>query len=207
VLAIVLQVWPILLIALALVLVALFAPRRSPVNWLFRKIARPPEELEPVSPVRFSQWLAVAFLGVASVLFVADLAVAGWIVTGMVAVVALISGISGFCIGCEIYRFALARRGGADDLRGFLGLSGSGPWIAVLTAPGCARCAPTVARVKAAAGDQKVTVVNLAERPEASHAPVKSIPAVLTIAHDGSLIQARAGVVDESMIQELVPLR
>ena len=46
----------------ALVLLGLAGPRVSPVAWLFRLIARPPRELEPAAPVRFSQALAAVFL-------------------------------------------------------------------------------------------------------------------------------------------------
>jgi hypothetical protein len=204
VMAIAAQQWPIILIALGLVLVALLAPGVSPVGWLFRRIARPASELEPVAPVRFSQWLAVAFLTVAAGLHLAGLPLYGWIVTGLVAAVALISAISGYCIGCEVYRLLLGRGSAADDLRGPLGLTGQGPWLAVLTAPGCARCGPTVERVKAAAKGRAVSVVNLAERPSASRAPIKSIPAVLAIAADGTLLSARAGVIDDAEIAELL---
>jgi len=202
--ALVSQLWPIILVALGLVLVALVAPRLSPVSWLFRRLAQPPGQLEPVAPVRFSQWLAVAFLAIATILFLVDFALAGWIVTGLVAAVALLSAISGYCVGCEVHRLLLARRSWAEDLREPLGLTGSGPWLAVLTAPGCARCAPTVERVKAAAKGREISVVNLAERPSASRAPVKSIPAVLAIGGDGSLRAARAGVINDSEIAEIV---
>jgi hypothetical protein len=102
------QQWPVILVALGLVLVALLAPRMSPVSWLFRRIAPPPGELEPAAPVRFSQWLAVAFLAVATILFLAGFPLAGWSVTVLVAAVALTSAISGYCIGCEAYRLLLA---------------------------------------------------------------------------------------------------
>ena len=85
-----------------------------------------------------------------------------------------------------------------------LGLTGEGPWIAVLTAPGCARCGPTVERVWAASAGRTVSVVNLAERPKAAHAPVKSVPAVLAIAADGSLVAARAGRLDDSDIADVL---
>ena len=200
VLALVTQLWPILAIPLVLVLIALYAPGASPVNWVFRRIAPPPDQLEPVAPVRFSQWLAVAFLALAIAFHVAGFALVGWIAAAGVAVVALISAITGYCIGCEIYRMLLARRPDADDLRGPLGLSGSGPWLAVLTAPGCARCGPAIDRVKASAEGREVTVIDLARRPEAAAAPVKSIPAVLAIEADGRVAAARAGHLDDEAI-------
>ncbi|MCC6833001.1 MAG: DUF4395 family protein, partial [Thermoleophilia bacterium] len=56
--------------AFALVAVALFAPRFSPVGWVFRKVARPADHLEPAAPTRFSQVLAFAFLAAAAVLLI-----------------------------------------------------------------------------------------------------------------------------------------
>jgi hypothetical protein len=55
-----------------------------------------------------------------------------------------------------------------------------------------------------AAAGREISVVNLAERPSASRAPVKSIPAILAIASNGSLQAAHAGVISESEIAETV---
>jgi hypothetical protein len=202
--ALVFSTWPAILVALALVLVALLSPRWSPVNWIFRRMAPPPSELEPVAPVRFSQWLAVGFLTLASALFLAGADMLGWIVVAAVALVALISAISGFCIGCEVYRMILGVRSGDNDVRAALGLSGSGPWVAVLTAPGCARCEPTVQRVRAASPERPVEVINLAQRPTAAGAPVKSVPAVLAVGSDGHVMAARAGEIDDAAIGEVL---
>jgi hypothetical protein len=181
-------------VALALVVASLVAPRWSPVGWLFRLVARPPQEMEPAAPTRFSQVLAVIFLSLSLVLLAAGQTTLGWIVAGMVTVLALLSATTGICVGCEIYRFALARRGGdqSDDLRGELGLDGQGPWLVVLTAPGCARCEPAARELEQVAGTS-VTRVDLARRPQAARLPVRSVPAALAVAADGSLRAVRAG--------------
>src|SRR3954469_24119572 len=138
-------------VALALVLLGLARPRWSPVAWLFRLIARPPRELEPAAPVRFSQMLAAVFLALSLGLLAGGAEVAGWVVAGLVSAMALLSAITGLCLGCEAYRLLLARRSRADaDVRGDLGLTGDGPWIVVLTAPGCARCEPVARDVERA---------------------------------------------------------
>jgi len=130
-------------VALALVLLSLAGPRWSPVAWVFRRIAPPAGDLEPAAPVRFSQFLAAGFLALSLALLVAGATLAGWIVAGMVAALALVSALSGFCVGCEVYRLALRLRDdGEGDVRSDLGLAGAGPWLVVLTAPGCARCEP-----------------------------------------------------------------
>ena len=181
-------------VALALVLLALASPRWSPVAWVFRRIAPPPGELEPAAPIRFSQMLAALFMGLGLVLLALGLDLAGWIVVGMVAALALVSAISGFCIGCEAYRLLLARRrGGEGDVRGDLGLTGAGPWLVVLTAPGCARCEPVARALESAAGDREVVRVSLAEHPRAAALPVRSVPAAMVVGDDGRLRVARAG--------------
>jgi uncharacterized protein DUF4395 len=181
--AIVFGQWPALAVALALVLLSLAGPRWSPVGWVFRRIAPPAQELEPAAPVRFSQVLAAIFLAVALILIATGLGLAGWILAGLLAAVALLSSITGFCVGCEAYRLLLAaRRGGEDDVRGALGLTGGGPWLVVL---------------EAAAGEREVVRVNLAEHPAAAALPVRSVPAALAVGSDGRLRAARAGRLDE----------
>jgi len=194
-----------LAVALVLVLLSLLGPRWSPVAWVFRRIAPPAVDLEPAAPVRFSQGLAAVFLTIALALVLAGQDVAGWALAGLVAAVALISAITGFCVGCEVYRLLLARRGGGEgDLRDDLGLPGTGPWLVVLTAPGCARCEPVAREVERAAEGREVVRVSLAEHPKAAALPVRSVPAALAIGADGRLREARAGRLGGPEIAEVV---
>lgn len=181
-------------VALGLVLLGLAGPRLSPVAWLFRLVARPPAQLEPAAPVRFSQGLAAVLLTASVALLYAGGATAGWILAGLVAAVALVSAITGFCAGCELYRLALSRRSRGDGgVRDDLGLSGEGPWLVVLTAPGCARCEPFAREMERAAGGREVVRVSLAEHPRAAALPVRSVPAALAIDASGRVRAARAG--------------
>jgi Domain of unknown function (DUF4395) len=191
-------------VAAALVAVALLAPRWSPVGWIFRQVARPAEDLEPAAPVRFAQWMALTLLCLAFALLVAGADTAGWAIVGLVSAVALFSAITGFCVGCRIYRILLLRRRASADSRRDLGLAGAGPWLVVLTAPGCARCEPVARSLEAIAAPRQVTRVSLAERPGAGRMPVSSVPAVLVVDPGGRLVAARAGRLDEPMLRELV---
>lgn len=191
--ALIFQTWPAVVVALALVLVALLAPRWSPVGWLFRQIAPAPTRLEPAPPVRFSQWLAVIFLTLATAAFLVSADLAGWILTGIVAALALLSGITGICVGCAIYRLLLASGSRGGDVRGALELSGGGPWLVVLTAPGCARCGPAAQAVSDRAGDREVLTVDLARRPRAAQVAVASVPAALAIDSNGRVLASSAG--------------
>lgn len=203
--AVVFQTWPVVAVALALIILNLVHPRLSPVAWLFRLIARPAGALEPVAPVRFAQYMAVVMLAGALAAFAAGWWVAGWIVVGAVSAVALFSAASGFCIGCEIYRVLLSlRRGTAgEDLRAPLGLSGEGPWLVVLTAPGCVRCEPVAREFERAADGREVVRVSLAERPSAAVVPVRSVPAALAVGADGRLVSARAGALARPELTEI----
>ena len=204
--AIVFGQWIAVAVALALVLLSLAGPRFSPVAWVFRRIAPPASELEPAAPVRFSQALAAIFMGAGLVLLAAGLGVAGWAVVGLVAALALVSAVSGFCVGCEAYRVMLsARRGGGEgDVRADLGLTGAGPWLVVLTAPGCARCEPVARQLQSAAGDREVLRVSLSEHPRAAALPVRSVPAAMAIGGDGRLRIARTGRLGSPELAEVL---
>lgn len=192
-------------VALALVLLSLAGPRWSPVAWVFRRIAPPAQALEPAAPVRFSQALAAVFLTGALVLLAIGQSTAGWIIVGLVAGLALVSAITGVCIGCEAYRLLLSLRGtGEGDVRGALGLTGAGPWLVVLTAPGCARCEPVARALQSAAGDREVLRVNLAEHPRAASLPVRSVPAAMVVGADGHVRVARAGRLESPEIAQVL---
>jgi hypothetical protein len=193
-------------VALGLVMIALVAPRYSPVNWLFRLIARPATELEPVAPVRFAQGMAVASLGAGLALNLLGYGTAGWVTVGAVGIVALFSAISGICVGCEVYRLLLMRRGGTEDLRRDLGLDGSGPWLVVLTAPGCVRCEPVARQLQEVASPRTVVKVDLARNPAAARLPVKSVPAVIAVGRDGRVRRALAGSLDRGLLEEVAAL-
>lgn len=200
------QTPPAVVVALVLVLLSLAGPRWSPVGWVFRRIAPPARELEPAAPPRFAQGMAAVFLTVALALFALGQPTAAWILTGLLAVVALFSAISGICVGCEVYRLLLATRRGGEggDVRADLGLEGRGPWLVVLTAPGCARCEPVAGELERAAGERPVLRVSLAEHPRAAGLPVRSVPAALAVGGDGRLREVRAGRLDAADLERVL---
>lgn len=196
--------WPSVAVALALVLANLLTPRFSPVAWLFRQVARPPAALEPAAPARFSQGLAAVLLTAGLLLLAVGAETAGWAVVGVVGVVALFSAITGVCVGCHAWRLLRARRSAHEDLRAVLGLEGPGPWLVLVTAPGCARCAPAARELARAAGDMEVVEVDLLARPEARGLPVMSVPAALAVGRDGRIRAARGGAIGPQAAMEVV---
>ncbi len=202
--ALVFQTPWVVVAALVFVGWALVAPRTSPINLIFRLIAPPPRELEPVAPVRFAQWMAFAFLAVAVTLLFAGAATAGWIIAGAVAAIALFSAATGICVGCEIHRLTLARRAHDGDMRPLLGLDGPGPWVVVVSAPGCARCEPVARQVESLADPTEVVRVDLSRTPGAARLPIRSVPAVVAVGDDGRVAHVATGRLDRPQIEAVL---
>ena len=193
----------VIAVSAALVLVGRFAPKWSPVNRLFSLLARPVDTREPAAPVRFSQSIALGMLTASLVALAVGVPTLGWVLAGVVAAIALFSAISGWCCGCEVYRLLMLRKSHDGDLRGPLGLTGAGPWIVMVTAPGCARCEP-VARQLEALSPGNITKVDITQTPGAGRLPVKSVPAVVVIGEDGHLRDVAAGRLDRPQLEAVL---
>ncbi len=202
--AVLFQTAPVVIVAAALIVLALIGPRWSPVAYLFAVLPVKPAELEPSRPVRFAQWIALAMLAVAGVLLYTGFELAGWIVTGMVAVVALFSAITGICIGCIAWKQIARRAGSAHDLPTAFGLTGPGPWLLVVTAPNCPRCPSAKQAILAAAGSRPVVDVDLDEHPEAGALPIWSVPAGIVIRPSGEVGMVKTGRIGAVEAAELV---
>ncbi|HEV2012050.1 MAG TPA: DUF4395 family protein, partial [Candidatus Limnocylindria bacterium] len=67
--------------------------------------------IEDSRPPRFANLVGVAFLGAASLAYAVGFTTAGQILGGIVAALAILAATTGFCVGCEMYRFAARLRG------------------------------------------------------------------------------------------------
>jgi hypothetical protein len=67
--------------------------------------------LEDSRPPRFANMVGVAFLTAATVAYVTGFATLGTVLGGLVAVLALLAGASGFCAGCEAYKLGYVMTG------------------------------------------------------------------------------------------------
>lgn len=104
---------PLLVAALAAILAvgAIFGLRYAPLGVLYRTVVKPLTGLdgprESAAPKRFAQTMGATFLGLASVgLFATGGLVrvaVGWGFTGIVAVLALLAGVTDFCVACKMY--------------------------------------------------------------------------------------------------------
>lgn len=108
-LAFVLQWWPLVAITAAIVAITRFGGHRVGLfSQVYLRLVKPrlagPIETEWAAPPRFSQTLAVIFLGGATVLLAAGLTAIGWAITLMVTVLATLSAAARICVGCIVYQ-------------------------------------------------------------------------------------------------------
>ncbi len=106
------QWWPLVALTALVVAATRFGgPRWGVFTQGYLRLLRPrlsgPIETEASGPPRFSQLLAVLFLGAASVLFALGWSTAGWAVTLMVFVLAALAATTRICVGCLIYERAV----------------------------------------------------------------------------------------------------
>lgn len=98
-------------VALILGVSSAFGLRFSLLGLIYRAAKRAfnleiPVEPEEESPPRFAQLVGFIFLAVASVgLFVMDSATVGWTLALIVAALQTLLGVTGICVGCEIYLY------------------------------------------------------------------------------------------------------
>lgn len=106
--------WLLIVLAIGFALRVLAGPRFSPLGLLATKVIAPrlgPPKLVPGPPKRFAQAMGLAFSVSAALLAYAfDAATAAWILTGMLAVAALLESVFALCLGCQV--FALLMRAG-----------------------------------------------------------------------------------------------
>jgi hypothetical protein len=202
--AIIFQTQAVVVVAAVFIALALIGPRWSPVAYLLALLPLRPAELEPSRPVRFAQLMAISMLIVAIALLYAGATTAGWIITALVAIVALFSAISGICIGCIAWKQLVRRGGSAHDLKKAFDLEGSGPWLLVVTAPNCPRCGPAKRAIEDAAGSRQVVSVDLSEHPEAGALPIWSVPAGVIVQPSGDVGLVKTGAIGANEARELV---
>jgi hypothetical protein len=106
--------WLVALLALQL-LIGLTAGRRFCLPCLLWFELLQPRfgegRIEDARPPRFANMLGLTFLSGATVLFLAGAATAGWVLTLIVAALALFAATSGICVGCEMYLWLARLRG------------------------------------------------------------------------------------------------
>ena len=105
--------WLLALLALQLAVGLTFGRRYCLLPRVLRARAavRGEGALEDARPPRFANMVGIAFLTAASVSYVAGYEMLGAALGGIVAVLALLAGATGFCAGCEAYKLGYVLTG------------------------------------------------------------------------------------------------
>jgi uncharacterized protein DUF4395 len=153
-------------------------------------------ELEDSRPPRLANKMGALFLGSGALAWWLGAPAVGTVLGSLVAALALLAAITGFCTGCEIYRLSARIRGisprhhshiDAADLDGV----GSGPAYVEFTHPLCSECHQWERRL--AAEPEPLLQLDVSERPELAHKyGVAVVPTVLKVAPDGAVLERLA---------------
>ena len=150
--------------------------------------------IEDARPPRFANMVGVAFLGGATVAFIAGAPTVGWALTLVVAALALLAAVTGLCVGCQVYRLSARLRGVAakhvpridpEDV----GLRG--PGVVEFTHPLCAECRAWEERL--AAGGEPHVSVDVSRSPGlARKYGIAIVPTVVAVGADGQVLRRLA---------------
>ncbi|MET8450272.1 DUF4395 domain-containing protein [Streptomyces sp. NPDC005209] len=86
----------------------------SPYGWLYRRLVRPrlgpPQELEDERPPRFAQAVGLGFAVVGAAGYLSGVTWLGIAASAGALAAAFLNAAFGYCLGCELYLFALRSR-------------------------------------------------------------------------------------------------
>lgn len=155
--------------------------------------------IEDSRPPRFANQVGLAVLGSATLAYLI-----GWTTIGaglglLVAALALLAAVTGFCAGCQIYRLGTRLRGIRPRALDWielaemgLGEPTDGEMVVAFSHPLCTDCHELVARLEAA-GRRYVTV-DVRARPElARKYGIALVPTALAVSVDGTVTGRVAG--------------
>jgi Domain of unknown function (DUF4395) len=150
--------------------------------------------IEDSRPPRFANMVGVAFLGGATVAFVAGAPALGWTLTLIVAALALLAAATGLCMGCEAYKLSARLRGIAARRvvriePGDVPLEGAG--VVQFTHPLCSECAEWERRLESEGRPH--VAIDVSRSPElARKYGVAVVPTVVAVAGDGTVLERLA---------------
>jgi hypothetical protein len=86
---------------------AILGVQRSPYGLFYKAVIRPrlrpPAELEAAAPPRFAQAVGLVIATIGIIGFAAGLRPLGLVAAGLGLVAAVLNGVFGICLGCEMY--------------------------------------------------------------------------------------------------------
>jgi len=150
--------------------------------------------IEDSRPPRFANMVGVAFLGGATIAFLAGVSVLGWTLTLIVAALALLAAATGLCMGCEAYKLSARLRGIAARHvaridPGDVPLEGAG--VVQFTHPLCSECLEWERRLESEGRPH--AAIDVSRSPElARKYGVAVVPTVVAVAGDGTVLERLA---------------
>lgn len=152
--------------------------------------------IEDARPPRFANVIGAAVLGTAALAYAAGLNVLGAALGLLVTVLAALAALTGFCVGCELYRlgaFLWGRRSrrleriDPTDVAGMM--QGA---VIEFTHPLCTECSSLRARLQGAG--ESVVCVDVSSRPELGRKyGVAVVPLAVRVDARGHVIERLAG--------------
>jgi hypothetical protein len=154
-------------------------------------------ELEDSRPPRLANMMGAAFLGGASLAWWLGSPALGTVLAAIVAALALLAALSGFCTGCEIYRLGARLRGISPRHQSHIDpadvgeLDGSPRTLVEFTHPLCSECRDWERRLSS--GADPLVTLDVRERPElARKYGIAVVPTVVAVAPDGTVLERLA---------------
>jgi Domain of unknown function (DUF4395) len=150
--------------------------------------------IEDSRPPRFANVVGVLFLGTAALAFALEASTLGWILTLIVAALALLAAATGFCAGCETYKLTARLRGVAARHvtridPGDVTLDGAG--VVEFTHPLCSECREWERRLEREGRPH--AVVDVSREPAlARKYGIAVVPTVVAVAGDGTVLERLA---------------
>ncbi len=189
-------IWPLAsLMALQLVVGLTFGRKFCLPCVFYFEVVQPRLGEGPVEdsrPPRFANIVGAIFLSAATVAFALGAMTIGWVLTGMVSALAFLAAATGFCVGCEIYRFIARLRGikpGSVEHLDLseLGATRSSELVVQFTHPLCTDCHEVERRL--ASEGHELVKVDVSRRPElARKYQVTVVPTAFAVRADGAVL-------------------
>ena len=150
--------------------------------------------IEDSRPPRFANMVGVAFLGGATIAFLAGVPALGWTLSLIVAALALLAAATGLCTGCEAYKLWARLRGIAAKHvsridPGDVPLDGAG--VLQFTHPLCSECLEWERRLESEGRPH--AAIDVSRDPDlARKYGVAVVPTVVAVAADGTVLERLA---------------
>jgi hypothetical protein len=186
--------WPILgLLALQLVIGLTLGRRWCLACVAYFELVQPrfgEGPLEDSRSPRFANVMGAVVLTTATVAVAAGYSTLGWALGLLVAALALLAAVTGFCTGCEIYRLGARLRGvGHGELRRIdrsdIG-DAAGDVVVHFTHPLCSECLDVERRLRSEG--RTLVTVDVRRRPDlARKYGIGIVPTAVAVAADGAI--------------------